>query len=101
VHQLEEMFLAYAMGLIKRDPARSRPGEAPMTTTTSATTTSSPAERLRALAGEQLTRDGWSDDRLLDHQTVVPRIDRDPGHGPSSSSSRALCRASEPPQGAP
>jgi hypothetical protein len=72
-----------------------------MTTTTSATTTSSPAERLRALAGEQLTRDGWSDDRLLDHQTVVPRIDRDPGHGPSSSSSRALCRASEPPQGAP
>lgn len=37
-----------------------------MTTTTSATTTS--AERLRALAGEQLARDGWSRDRLLDHQ---------------------------------
>jgi phenylacetate-CoA ligase len=39
-----------------------------VTTTTSATTTSSPAERLRALAGEQLARDGWSRDRLLDHQ---------------------------------
>jgi hypothetical protein len=37
-------------------------------TTTSATTTSSPAERLRPLAGAQLARDGWSRDRLLDHQ---------------------------------
>src|SRR5215207_6381040 len=39
-----------------------------MTTTTSAMTTSSPAERLRSLAGAQLARDGWSRDRLLDHQ---------------------------------
>ena len=39
-----------------------------MTATTSTTTSSSPAERLRALAGDQLARDGWSRDRLLELQ---------------------------------
>jgi phenylacetate-CoA ligase len=39
-----------------------------MTTTTSTATASSPANRLRALAGEQLARDGWSRDRLLEFQ---------------------------------
>src|SRR5215218_8474017 len=43
-------------------------GEAPMTTTTSTSTPSSQAERLRALAGEQLARDRWSRDRLLAFQ---------------------------------
>ena len=37
-----------------------------MTATTSTTTSSSPADRLRALAGDQLARDGWSRDRLLE-----------------------------------
>jgi phenylacetate-CoA ligase len=41
-----------------------------MTTTgpTSTTTGTNPADRLRALAGEQLARDRWSRDRLLAHQ---------------------------------
>ena len=39
-----------------------------MTATTSTTTSSSPADRLRALAGDQLARDGWSRDRLLELQ---------------------------------
>jgi hypothetical protein len=38
------------------------------TTTTSTSTPSSRAERLRALAGEQLARDRWSRDRLLAFQ---------------------------------
>ena len=39
-----------------------------MTTTTSTSTASGLADRLRALAGEQLARDGWSRDRLLAFQ---------------------------------
>ena len=39
-----------------------------MTATTSTTTSSSPADRLRAMAGDQLARDGWSRDRLLELQ---------------------------------
>jgi phenylacetate-coenzyme A ligase PaaK-like adenylate-forming protein len=37
-------------------------------TSTPGTTPSSAADRLRALATEQLARDGWSRDRLLDYQ---------------------------------
>ena len=39
-----------------------------MTAATSTSTASSPADRVRALAGEQLARDGWSRDRLLELQ---------------------------------
>ena len=66
----EDMFLAYVMGLIRARPGTGAPGEGrlPMTSTTSTTTSSSPADRLRALAGDQLARDGWSRDRLLELQ---------------------------------
>jgi AcrR family transcriptional regulator len=58
-------------------------GEAPMTSTpTSTTPTPNPAsptpptraDRLRALAGEQVARDRWSRDRLLDFQSERLRL---------------------------
>jgi phenylacetate-CoA ligase len=33
-------------------------------------TATTPLDQVRALAGEQLARDGWSRDRLLDHQQM-------------------------------
>jgi hypothetical protein len=55
--QFEEMFLAYAMGVIR-----------PRTSTGAHSSNAGQADRLRALVGEQLARDRWSRDHLLAYQ---------------------------------
>jgi hypothetical protein len=62
----EEMFLAYATGLMSARPGNHGPpeGRHPMTTTTSTSTPSSQAERLRALIAHAVAASPWYRDLL-------------------------------------